>query len=219
MNDIKYIAIADDHAMFRKGLASLINVFPGYKILFDAENGDALIKAIKPQSLPDIILLDINMPVMDGYSTAAWLKVNYPDIKILALSTMDNESAIIKMVKSGAHGYVLKDAEPDELKLAFNNVINQGFFYNDVITRKVMQSLWMMADEKSTTSIFAKLTEREMEFVKYACSEKSYQQIAKEMFLSERTIDGYRDALFRKLNVTTRVGLVLFAVKNRLINI
>lgn len=214
MTDTKFIAVVDDHSMFRKGLASLISYFPSYKVLFDAANGKDFIAQLHPKHLPDIVLLDINMPEMDGYATAGWIRVNYPEIKILALSTMDAEQAIVKMIKHGAKGYVLKDAEPAELKKAFDEVLTSGFYYNDVITRKVLKSVHLFADEKNSFSSFIKLSEREIEFLKQICSEKTYQQIANDMFLSARTIDGYRDALFEKLNVTSRVGLVLYAIKN-----
>lgn len=217
MSETKYIAIVDDHTMFRKGLVSLINLFPGYKVLFDAANGQDFIKQLQPKHLPDILLLDIVMPEMDGYATAQWVHVNHPGIKILALSTMDAESAIIKMIKSGARGYVLKDAEPLELKQAFDSVLSLGYYYNELISRKVLQSVHELADENSGTGIFAKLNERELTFLKLACSEKTYSEIASEMYLSERTIDGYRESLFKKLNVKTRVGLVMYAIKNGLV--
>ncbi|HMG69411.1 MAG TPA: response regulator transcription factor [Chitinophagaceae bacterium] len=219
MSETKYIAIVDDHAMFRKGLASLINLFPGYKVLFDAANGQELIKQLQPRHLPDILLLDIVMPEMDGYATANWVRVNYPEIRILALSTMDAETAIIKMIKNGAKGYVLKDAEPTELKQAFDDVLTLGYYYNDLISRKVLQSVHQLTEENNNTTIFARLNEKELTFLKLACSEKTYLEIAGEMFLSERTIDGYRDALFKKLNVKTRVGLVMYAIKNGLVKI
>jgi DNA-binding NarL/FixJ family response regulator len=219
MNDTKYIAVVDDHAMFRKGLCMLINLFPDYKVLFDAGNGKDFIKQLQPRHLPDIVLLDISMPEMDGYDTAAWIKQNYPEIKILALSTMDAETAIIKMIKSGACGYVLKDAEPNELKQAFNEVLSKGFFYNDMVTRKVLQSVNAITDEKSNINAFINLSERELEFIRLACSEKSYKEIANELHLSEKTIDGYRNNLFIKLNVGTRVGLVMYAIKNGIVKL
>lgn len=219
MPDTKYIAIADDHTMFRKGLMVLINLFPNYEVLFDAANGKDFIAQLNPKHLPDIVLLDINMPEMDGYATAEWLRINYPDIKILALSTMDAETAIIKMIKSGAKGYVLKDAEPAELKLAFDEVMSRGYFYNELITRKVMSSINLLTDTKNPTSTFAKLTEREIEFLKYACTEMAYKEIADKMHVSTRTVEGYRDTLCEKLDLKTRVGLVLYAIKNHLADI
>ena len=110
-------------------------------------------------------MIDITLPEMDGYSTAEWLHTNYSDINILALSTMDSEAAIIRMIKSGAKGYVLKDAEPDELKLAFDEVISQGYFYNELITRKVLKGVGKLVDTKNPVSIFVKLTDREIEFL------------------------------------------------------
>lgn len=215
----KSIAIVDDHTMFRRGLATLINLFEGYEILFDASNGSEFIKKLNPQQLPDIALLDIQMPQMDGYQTAEWITKNYPQIKILVLSTMDAETAIIKMIRFGAKGYVLKEAEPKELKQAFDEVLAEGYFYNDAITRKIMKSLSMLANDKNSVGMNERLNERELQFLQMACSEKSYHEIAAEMFLSERTIDGYRESLFRKCKVNTRVGLVLFAIKNDLVQI
>jgi len=219
MSETKYIAIVDDHTMFRKGLMALVNLFPNYEILFDASNGKDFIAQLNPKKLPDIVLMDITMPEMDGYLTAEWLHNNYPDIKILALSTMDSEAAIIKMIKSGAKGYVLKDAEPDELKLAFDEVMSQGYFYNELVTRKVLKGVGKLIDTKNPMSVFVKLTEREIEFLKYACTEMTYKEIADKMFVSVRTVEGYRDALCEKLDLKSRVGLAMYAIKNQLVNI
>ncbi|MBS0030231.1 response regulator transcription factor [Chitinophaga sp. 22321] len=219
MQETRYIAIADDHAMLRKGLEVVINLFPNHQVLFTASDGDDLIKQLDPDHLPHIVLMDISMPGKDGYQTAEHLRLHFPDIKVLALSTLESEAAIIKMIKHGAKGYILKDADPSELKIAFDEIMSRGYYYNDLVTRKVMQSINHLVDEKNPLPIFTKLTEREIQFLKLACSEKTYQQIAKEMFVSERTVDGYRDALFKKLDISTRVGLVLFAIKNKLIEI
>jgi DNA-binding NarL/FixJ family response regulator len=219
MNEVKYIAIADDHSLFRKGLISLINLFPNYKILFDAANGEEFIKYLKPSALPDIALLDINMPKMDGYQTSQWLRINYPSVNVLALSTMEAETSIIKMIKHGAKGYVLKDAEPAELKQAFDEILSRGFFYNELITKKVLQSITLLTDEKSEINTLVKLTPKELEFLKLTCTEKNYHEIASDMRVSHRTVDGYRENLFKKLNVSTRVGLVMFAVKNKIVNV
>ncbi|WP_343307942.1 response regulator transcription factor [Chitinophaga niabensis] len=219
MPDTRYIAIVDDHTMFRKGLAALINLFPNYEVLFESANGKEMISCLQHHRQPDIVLLDITMPEMDGYATAEWLRMNHPEIKVLALSTMESETSIIKMIRHGAKGYILKDAEPSELKFAFDELFGKGFFFNELVTRKVMQSIHQLVGEDSTLHTFVKLSPRELEFIRYACSEKSYQHIAKEMFVSERTVDGYREALFKKLNVTTRVGLVMYAIKNNLVQL
>jgi len=219
MSDIKYVTVVDDHTMFRKGICALINLFPNYKVLFDAANGQDFIKQLQPRHIPDIVLLDVVMPEMDGYLTANWIKANYPEIKILALSTMDAETAIIRMIKNGAKGYVLKDAEPSELKQAFDEVLSRGYYYNDLISRKIIQSVNLLADDKNGITTFSNLTDRELTFLKLACSEKTYFEIAKEMFVSERTVDGYRDSLFKKLNISTRVGLAIYAIKNGIVKI
>jgi DNA-binding NarL/FixJ family response regulator len=217
MSDPKYIALVDDHTMFRKGLAVLINLFPNYKVLMDVGNGREFIDQLPPDHLPDIVLLDIHMPVMDGYATAAWLHENHPEIRVLALSTMDSDTTIIKMIHQGARGYILKDAEPKELQVAFEEILAKGYYYNEVLTRKVIQSIHMGGQDSANA--FPKLTDREMEFLKHACSEKNYQQIANEMFVSERTVDGYRESLFKKFSVTNRVGLVLYAIRNQLVQL
>jgi DNA-binding NarL/FixJ family response regulator len=217
MSDPKYIALVDDHTMFRKGLAVLINLFPNYRVLMDVANGREFIDQLQPDLLPDIVLLDIHMPVMDGYATAGWLHENYPDMSVLALSTMDSDTTIIKMIQRGARGYILKDADPKELQVAFEEILAKGYYYNEILTRKVIQSIHQGGHDSGNA--FPKLTDREMEFLKHACSEKNYQQIANEMYVSERTVDGYRESLFRKFNVTNRVGLVLYAIKNQLVQL
>jgi DNA-binding NarL/FixJ family response regulator len=216
MPEIKNIALVDDHTMFRKGLAVLIGLFPGYKVLMDVNNGKEFIDQLDPDYLPDIVLLDIHMPVMDGYATAAWIHQHHPEIRVLALSTMDSDTTIIKMIQHGARGYILKDADPKELQTAFEEILAKGYYYNEMLTRKVIQSIHHGG---SDSSLFPKISDREMEFLKHACSEKNYQQIANEMFVSERTVDGYRESLFKKFNVSNRVGLVLYAIRNQLVQL
>ncbi len=219
MNETRYVAIVDDHTMFRKGLAALINFFPNYKVSMDASNGKDFIGQLQSTQLPDIVLMDINMPEMDGYATTEWLRDNHPEVKTLALSTMDSETAIIKMIKSGAKGYILKDAEPSELKLAFDEVMSRGYFYNDLVSRKVLNVVSQLVDPKKTTATFANLTLREIEFLKFACTEMTYKEIADKMHLSVRTVEGYRDSLCEKLDIKTRVGLVMYAIKNGIASI
>jgi len=169
--------------------------------------------------LPDIVLLDINMPEMDGYETAQWLKQHHPDVKVLALSMYDNETSIIRMLKSGARGYILKDSEPGELKAALRALEEKGFYYSDLVSGKLMHAINKMEDENGNLKNIVPLNERETDFLTYACTELTYKEIAEKMFLSPRTIDGYRDALFEKLNVKTRVGLVMYAIKNGIVRI
>jgi DNA-binding NarL/FixJ family response regulator len=212
MTDIKYIAIADDHAMFRKTLAVLINLFPDYKVLFDAPNGKEFINQLNPEQLPDIALLDINMPVMDGYATAAWLHENYPSLKILVLSTMEDETSIIKMIKCGAKGYVLKDADPSELKFSFDEILTHDYFYNEPGDSSFNASGIM----DISTDTLVKFTQAEVAFLKYAGTELAYKDIAAKMNMNMHTLEIMRNALFTKLGVKTRVGLAIYAIKNEL---
>lgn len=216
MNEKCPIAIVDDNTMFRKGLAALINLFPRHQVLFDAGGGNECMAKLQAGIIPQIILMDIGMPQPDGYKMTAWIKEYYPDIRVLALSTMDSESAIIRMIRSGARGYVLKDSDPEELKTSFDEVLALGYYYNDLVSRKIIQSAHLLAEADPYTVSVPRLSDREMQFLQLACSEKTYLDIAKEMFVSERTVDGYRDSLFRKLTISSRVGLVLYALRNNI---
>jgi DNA-binding NarL/FixJ family response regulator len=219
MYEKKQIGIVDDHVLFRKSLKILIDLFPDYKVICDASNGKEFLEQLKPANLPHIVLMDIGMPVMDGYVTTSWLRDHYPDVKVLALSTMNTETAIIKMIRSGAKGFVLKDAEPSELQLAFEEVIRRGYFYNDLITHKVLNAVHHLSPSINKADVFANLSEREIIFLRWTCTELTYKEIADKMFLSVRTIEGYRDALCEKLNLRTRVGLAMYAIKNNLVSI
>jgi DNA-binding NarL/FixJ family response regulator len=211
------VVLVDDHSLLRKGLANLVKTYDEYAVLFEADNGRDFIKQLKPKFLPDIVLLDINMPEMDGYETALWLKRNYPEIKVLALSMYDNEQAIIRMMKNGAKGYILKDLDPVEFKTALDSLVRRGFYYSEMVTGKLIHAVNTLDEPEQTIRNLVTLNPREIEFLKLACTEMTYKEIADKMFLSPRTIDGYRDALFEKLHVKTRVGLVMYAIKNGIV--
>ena len=215
---MKKIALADDHTLLRKGVANLVQNF-GYTVVLESDNGRELTESIAKGNIPDLVLLDINMPEKDGYETSLWLKENYPDIKVLALSMYDDETAIIRMLKNGVRGYILKDAEPAELRTAIESVFNKGFYYSEMVTGRLMRTITDMEDEGNNTRKILNLTERETDFLKLACSEMTYKEIAAEMHLSHRTIDGYRDALFEKLEIKTRTGLAIYAIKNGIVKI
>ncbi len=211
------IVLADDHILMRKGLASLIDTFEEYKVIFQGANGQELINSLNKKSLPNIVLLDINMPKKDGYETAYWLKTNYPQVKILALSMYDNEISIIKMLQNGAKGYILKDAEPSELKAALDAILLKGFYYSELVTGHLMNNI-NKTDEKNSTRNNS-LSARELEFLKYCCTEMAYKEIADKMSVSPRTVENYRDSLFEKLDVKTRVGLAIYALKSGIVNL
>lgn len=213
------VVLVDDHSLLRNGLASLIKSFGDYNILFEADNGQDFINKLKPKSLPQVVLMDINMPEMDGYEACLWLKNNHPEIKVLALSMYDNENSVIRMFKAGAKGYILKDCDPSELKTALNAVVSKGFYYSEMVTGKLIHTINTLDEEDSQVKNVIQLNEREINFLKLVCTELTYKEIAEKMFLSPRTIDGYRDDLFQKLNAKTRVGLVMYAIKNGIVNI
>jgi two-component system, NarL family, invasion response regulator UvrY len=211
------VAITDDHILIRKGLAGLINSFQNYTVLFEADNGIELIKKINKHNLPDIVVLDVNMPEMDGYETAKWLRKNYPYINVLALSMFNNESAVIQMLKLGVKGYVMKNAEPEELRSALDAVVQKGFYYSEFVTGRLVHALNNEEGEQSKKAIH--LSEKELTFLKLVCSEMTYKDIALQMCVSHRTVDDYRISLFEKLTVRTRVGLVLYAIKSGIVTV
>ncbi len=212
------IVLVDDHSLLRMGLASLVESL-GNTVLFEADNGKEFIEKINIKNLPDIVLMDINMPEMDGFEATEWLKQNHPEVKVLALSMYDNETSIIRMLKCGAKGYILKDSEPAELKEAILALMSKGFYYSDLVSGKLMHAINNMDDKTDDLKSLVPLNDRETTFLKYTCTELTYKEIADKMFVSHRTIDGYRDALFEKLKLKTRVGLVMYAIKNGIVNI
>jgi len=212
------IILVDDHILLRRGLADLVRNL-GYNVLWEANNGKEFCEKLDSKNLPDLVLLDINMPQMDGYETALWIKKNHPEIKVLALSMYDDENAVIRMLKNGARGYILKDTEPAELKSAIEAILTKGFYYSEMVTGRLMHTISGSDDEKQSTQQLLNLTEREIEFIKLACTEMTYKEIADHMHLSPRTVDGYRDTLFQKLGLKTRTGLAVYAIKNGIFQI
>ena len=210
------VAIADDHSLLRNALAKLINTFDGYSLVFEADNGKDLRSKIIEQGIPDIVVLDVNMPEMDGFETTQWLYKNYPQIKILALSMLSDERTIIKMFRLGAKGYLLKNADPEELKEALDSLINKNVYLSEYVSGKLVSGLHQDADQPDKQTV---LNEKEREFLRWTCSELSYKEIAEKMFLSPRTVDDYRQSLFNKLKVHSRVGLVMYAIKNGIVEI
>ena len=209
------IAIVDDHLLFAQSLESLVASFGDYEVIFHATNGKNFIEKLdNHERIPDIILLDINMPIMSGIDTMMWIKENRPELKAIALSMDDSEETIIKMLRLGAKGYLLKDIHPDVFKRAITDVIEKGFYYSDRITNTLLDTLDKKEHEKD---VFLK--DREVQFLKLACTERTYKEIASEMYLSPKTIDGYRETLFDKLEVRSRIGLVLYAIKHKFIEV
>lgn len=205
------IVIIDDHILIAKALSGIIENFASYKILYECENGRELQdKFLIKNNIPDIVLLDISMPVMDGFATAKWLKENHPEVLVMALSMQDDEQSLIRMVKCGAKGYLLKNVHPTELEKALHTLVNNGMYYPEWASSKLFASI---ANEETNSTSAPALTAREKEFLQFACTELTYKEIGEKMFCSPRTVESYRDTLFEKLQIKTRVALALFAVK------
>lgn len=212
------IAIADDHHLVAAALSDMIRKFEEYDVLLVAENGrDLLDQLALANQLPDIVLLDVSMPEMDGFETALYLRQSYPAIKVLALSMDDREEHIVKMIRNGARGYLLKGCRPTEFRRALDEIMSKGFYYSDFLTTQLIRNLNAPA-ENGHNSPF-NLNGRELEFLKIACSELTYSEIAEKMFVSPRTVDGYREVVFQKMNVKTRVGMVLEAMRHGLVEL
>lgn len=211
-SSITQIALVDDHTLLRNGLAALINSFDDYAVLSEADNGEEFIRSCQSGLHPDIVLLDITMPVMNGYDTAAWIASHLPEARILVLSMMDNENAIIRMMQFGAKGYILKDCKPVILKTALDQIRDNGYYINDLVSNRMIKYLHS-SNKKIEGAPVPQLSDREMTFLKWICTERTYKEIAAEMFVSPRTVEGYRDGLFEKLGITSRVGLVVYAIK------
>ncbi|MBW3521002.1 MULTISPECIES: response regulator transcription factor [unclassified Chryseobacterium] len=207
----KTIVIVDDHLLIAKALEGIIGNFEDFEVIDVAENGKDLIEKFKNgQKIPDIILLDISMPIMNGFETALWLKENHPNIKVMALSMQGDDNSVIKMIRNGAKGYLLKNTHPKDLETALTKLSSDGFFYPDWASKIIFSN---MADEKSNEKK-KKISEREKEFLTYTVTELSYKEIAEKMCCSPRTVESYRDQLCEKFDLKTRVGLAVFAIKN-----
>lgn len=216
---MKKIAVVDDHELVRSSLAETINTYPGYRVLFEANNGKDFIDQLNPEELPWLVLLDVKMKEMNGFETTQWIRENFPQMKILVLSMLDDKFTIIRMFHLGVHGYLLKSSRLEELEKAFNEIGKKNIYINDALVRNFPEMLNTTAEPLNEYETAQGLSEREKDFLKWLCSEKPLKEIAAEMHLSPRTIDGYRDNLFLKTQTCSRSGLVLFTIRNKLVEL
>jgi DNA-binding NarL/FixJ family response regulator len=207
------IAIVDDHTLFRSGLANLLEEFEEIKVVFEAINGLDFQEKLNRHEPISVVLMDINMPVMDGYATTKWIKTNHPEINILALSMLEDEKAIIEMLKAGASGYLLKESKPSDLLLAIQTIQEKGFYINELVTGRLLAAV---KKEEPVKGIFS---EKELIFLQLCSTEFTYKQIGIQMNVGHRTVDNYRESLFTKLHIKSRIGLVVYGIKNGLISI
>lgn len=211
------IGLVDDHILLRNALASLINSFDECEVIHEADNGAELIKKLKNYTPPDIILLDLNMPVMDGFDTAVWLRDNLSEVHVLMLTMYDSELTLIRLLQAGVKGFLKKDIEPGELKFALLSVMQSGYYYSTQTAGR-LANLFRTNVKESMRLQNAMLSDQEVCFLKLACSDMTYKQIAQDMHLTPRMVDALRDQLFFKLDVKSRVGLAMVAIRNGVIN-
>ncbi|HET7001835.1 MAG TPA: response regulator transcription factor [Puia sp.] len=211
------IGLVDDHILMRDSLANAIKSFDGFEVSLLAENGQDFISKLNSTNIPEILILDLNMPVMDGHETIYWLLKNHPEIKILVLSMYDADS-LIHLIKVGVRGFVKKEAKPSELKQAIQSVLTTGTYCSTSVTSRLFSLMKDLGTKNSYWGTII-LNECEISFLKLVATESTYKEIAQKMKISPRTVDNYRDALFLKLNVKSRVGLAVYAIKSGIVTL
>jgi DNA-binding NarL/FixJ family response regulator len=216
MSKIK-IAIADDYKIYRDGLKVGLSADKNMEIIAEADNGEDLMKVLETNS-PDVILMDLKMPIMDGMEATKQVRKKYPAIKILVVSMYDDDKFIIHLMENGANGYLLKNAEPDEILKSIYAVYENGYYFNDLVNKALLKKLVLKNNLKPSFNQNIDLTEREQEVLKMICDEKTAAEIAKEIFLSPRSVEGIRQRLIEKIGVRNTAGLVMFAVKNGIVD-
>lgn len=203
------VVVVDDHFLLSQAIGGLVQDFKNFKVLYLCKNGqDLLDKLEDPNNIPDLVLMDIKMPILNGIETTEILTKKFPKIKVLALSIEEDEYTILKMLRAGARGYLMKDTKKDILEEALLEVMEKGRYYTNTVSQILMGSV-----EKE---IDTELKEKEIEFIKLACTDMSYKEIAEAMYCSYKTVEGYRDAVHKKLKIKNRIGLVLFAIHHNL---
>lgn len=213
------ICLVDDHPIVRNGLKALIERLGDNKVTAEFDNGKELMDALPFKDQPDLIIMDLNMPVMDGKQAVHQLKTKKVNIPVLMLTLETEEKSIIELFRMGIRGYLPKSCTAEELKKSISDVINTGYYHNEIFATAAAKIAGMEVDDGR--SLPAALTEKERQFIELVCNEDepTYDQIASRMGVSRRTVDGYRESIFEKFNVRSKTGLVLFAIKYKIIDI
>ena len=207
------ILVTDDHTLFRKGLAMMVKAFTEVATVEEAENGKEALKKIKEGNF-DLILLDLEMPIQDGWETAKKLVVKYPEIKIIMISMHDSLETISGLIEIGVHSYLLKKAQPDEVHTAITSVINNDFYYNNLVSRALHKKIQKNGLEKPDAIRRADVSPREIEILELICQELTMKEIGEKLFLSEQTVQTHRKNLMKKIHAKNAVSLVKFAFQN-----
>jgi DNA-binding NarL/FixJ family response regulator len=215
-NNMVKIALVDDHVLLRNALAKLIAGFDNCRVILEVDNGRELINQLRKDDLPDVILLDLNMPGMDGFETAAWLQDNHPSVHILMLTMYDSDQALIRLLQSGVKGFLKKDIHPAELSFAISSLMQSGFYYSQKVSGK-MANLFRTGSGNAMALERIMLTAQEIYFLKLASTDMTYKEIALKMKLNPRAVDSLRDHLFGKLEIKSRVGLAMYAIRHGIV--
>ncbi len=209
------IALIDDHQIMRTALAGFIDRLGGYQVVLQAGNGEEYIDALKDAPRIDVAIVDLHMPVMDGYATIAWIRANTPKVKPLALTFEKTEEAMIKALRAGACGFLLKDVNSNVFRQALHQVVTIGHFHSEEVELALTSGELLTRMERQRAKLMEQLNGREVDFIRLVCREDeyTYDQIATKMGVSRRTVDGYREELFNRFDIKSKTGLVLFAFK------
>lgn len=216
MNLIK-VAIADDHKIFRKGVILSLRPYTNIKFVLEAENGDELLAGLA-EAQPDVVLMDLRMPQKDGIETTKIVSKQYPSIFVLVLSMYEDERFVSHLMENGANGYLLKNAEPQEIRKAIMDVFEKGYYLNNFVNRILIKKAH--AKQKTIPSLNSEITisDREREVLRFICMEFTAQEIAQKMDISPRTVEAIKDRLMERFGSKNTAGLVFFAVKNNLVD-
>ncbi len=218
-NKIKII-LADDEQLFRKGISFLLQREESFDILFEAENGQELIDNIDPKNLPDIILMDLKMPVLNGVETTKVIHKKYPSVKIIALTSYDGKSFIINMIDVGASSYLLKNTSPKIVIHTIKEVYDKGFYYDEKVMKTIHENLLSSSGKKIKSDLDKKLlSKREREVLELICAQLTTSEIAKKLYISPRTVDGHRNNLLLKTGSKNVAGLVIYGIQKKLIEL
>ena len=212
------IAIADDYKIFRDGLKVGLSMDDNLDVIAEADNGEDLLKLLETIH-PDIILMDLNMPILDGMEATKRVKKQYPTIKVLVVTMYDDDKFIIHLMEIGANGYLLKNAEPEEIRKSIYAVHENGYYFNDLVNKALLKKLVLKNNLRPSFNNNIEFTEREQEVLKLICEEKTATEIGKEIFLSPRSVEGIRQRLIEKVGVRNTAGLVMFAIKNGIVEL
>jgi DNA-binding NarL/FixJ family response regulator len=211
------VAIADDHKIFRKGVVLSLRTYPNIKFVQEAENGDDLLAGLA-ESQPDIVLMDLRMPQKDGIETTKLISKLYPNIKVLVLTMYEDERFVSHLMENGANGYLLKSADPSEIKKAIMEVMSRGYYLNNFVNRVLLKKSHARAKTIPSLNSEVVLNDKEREVIRLLCMEYTAQEIAQKMEISPRTVEAIKDRLMERFGTKNTAGLVFFAVKNNLID-